>query len=574
MFARFCVLRMGAVMSGSLLLPAALLSGETDLLNQEQSQQRIEDSTATSAALLAELVDEFERNDLKGSDVEILSGIQKVIGNVSGDLMPEIVGQLNAARTGLNAPGRRVEALNAYAGQKSASYQMRQVLLEYERQLALYQLAERMQELGDRQSANLHEAVALVMASRKPSASRRRNDFAISQRLQETEQEALLKEVDLVLSALESMEQSFTGSLENRPAEALAFVAEQKLSSALQSALLDLKSNRLMSAAGYEQSARDAMWRLVVILQPDRDPLDKLLRGLEQLDQLIAGEKEIIRKTDDLDNEEREEAEELVLKNTRVQSLEQQVAGLERRLETARPEQQVAITNQLETTRRRLAKEIEKVREGLGIDGPELSDERRAEKLQRAQAELVDRTDFLRQELSEITSGVAETLANSVPPMQEVRAVFAESGSPESLKNKALPPERKALALLEEARKALIEEIEKAEFVEEVPLDKLEHLKELLAKVQDLKATEEILKIESARAEQEGETQQLEQELATEQESLQGEASKLANEAQSPAPEAARAIEEASEQMEASQQSLARGENDSLAQQAALDALS
>ena len=328
MVARFCALRMGAVMSCGLLLPAALLPGETDLLNQEQGQQRIEDSTATSAALLAELVDEFGRNDLKGSDVEILSGIQKVIGNVSGDLMPEIVGQLNAARTGLNAPGRRVEALNAYAGQKSASYQMRQVLLEYERQLALYQLAERMQELGDRQSANLHEAVALIMASRKPSASRRRNDFAISQRLQETEQEALLKEVDLVLSALESMEESFTGSLENRPAEALAFVAEQKLSSALQSALLDLKSNRLMSAAGYEQSARDAMWRLVVILQPDRDPLDKLLRGLEHLDQLIAGEKEIIRKTDDLDNEEREEAEELVLKNTRVQSLEQQVAGL------------------------------------------------------------------------------------------------------------------------------------------------------------------------------------------------------------------------------------------------------
>ena len=192
MFARFCALRMGAVMSCGLLLPAALLPGETDLLNQEQGQQRIEDSTATSAALLAELVDEFGRNDLKGSDVEILSGIQKVIGNVSGDLMPEIVGQLNAARTGLNAPSRRVEALNAYAGQKSASYQMRQVLLEYQRQLALYQLAERLQALGDRQSTNLHEAVALIMASRKPSAVRRKksagalcscNRFALARRV-------------------------------------------------------------------------------------------------------------------------------------------------------------------------------------------------------------------------------------------------------------------------------------------------------------------------------------------------------------------------------------------------------
>ena len=62
---------------------------------------------------------------------------------------------------------------------------MRQVLLEYQRQLALYQLAERVEALGDRQSSNLHETVALIMASRKPSAARRQNDFAISRRLQE-----------------------------------------------------------------------------------------------------------------------------------------------------------------------------------------------------------------------------------------------------------------------------------------------------------------------------------------------------------------------------------------------------
>ena len=112
-----------------LILPCAVLA-ETSLLKQEQSQQRIGNSTADSAALLAELVDEFGRNGLEGTDVEILEGIQKVMGNVSGELMPEIVSQLNAARTGEDRTGRRAEALNAYAGQKSASYQMRQVLLE------------------------------------------------------------------------------------------------------------------------------------------------------------------------------------------------------------------------------------------------------------------------------------------------------------------------------------------------------------------------------------------------------------------------------------------------------------
>ena len=95
-----------------LLVPLTLVA-ETSLLKQEQGQQRIGSSTANSAALLAELVDEFGRNGLEGTDVEILGGIQKVMGNVSGELMPQIVGQLHAARTGGDAPGRRAQALNA-----------------------------------------------------------------------------------------------------------------------------------------------------------------------------------------------------------------------------------------------------------------------------------------------------------------------------------------------------------------------------------------------------------------------------------------------------------------------------
>ena len=301
--------RLGLLLLVMLFPP--LLVAETSLLKQEQRQQRIGNSTADSAALLAELVDEFGRNGLEGTDVEILNGIQKVLGNVSGELMPKIVTQLTAARTGGDDAGNRSEALNAYAGQKSAAYQMRQVLLEYQRQLAIYQLAERVQVLGDRQSTNLHEAVALIMASQKPSAARRKNDFAISRQLQETEQDALHKEVALVITSLETLQKSFEGSLEERPKDALVFVAEHKLSSNLQSAFNDLKGERLMSAAGYEKSARDTLWRLVMILQPDRDPLDKLLVGLEKLDELIAGEKSVIKETEELDNAERSKAEDL-----------------------------------------------------------------------------------------------------------------------------------------------------------------------------------------------------------------------------------------------------------------------
>jgi len=495
------VMSRACLILGLCLVLSPALRAETSLLKQEQRQQRIGNATSDSAAVLAELVDEFGRNGLEGTDVEILGGIQKVLGNVSGELMPEIVGQLQEARTGQDEPGRRAQALNAFAGQKSASYQMRQVLLEYQRQLALYQLAERVQVLGDRQSSNLHETVALITASRKPSASRRQNDFAISRQLQETEQEALEKEVGLVLSTLEGMQKTFEGSLENRPGEALAFAAGQKLKTALQSALLDLKGNRLMSAAGHEKSARDTLWRLVNILQPDRDALDELLDGLEKLDELIAGEKEVIAQTEDLDNKEREKAEELVMNDERVVNIEKQIASMERRLENARPEEQVRIATSMEKTKLRLEKEIEKARQRLGVDTPEMSDLRRAERVQRQQAELVDRTDFLGQELSGLVPEVSSLLAAAVGPMQEARAALGQAGLPEKLKEAALPPEKSALTALEEARQSLVEEIEKAQFVEEVPLDKLEHLKELLEKVQNLRKEEEVLKAGSAEAE-------------------------------------------------------------------------
>ena len=244
-------------------------------------------STGESATLLAELVDEFARNGLAGTDVEILNGMQSVLGKISAELMPEIVTQLKAARTGEDETGKRSQALTAYANQKSAAFQMRQVLLEYQRQLALYQLAERVQLLGDRQSSNLHEGVALITAVQKPTASRRKSDFAISRQLQETEQFALHREVALVLSTLKNMQATFEGSLENRPREALAFVEEHKLLPAMLSAYDDLKGQRLLSAAGYEKSARDTLWRLVMILQPDRAPLDRLLDGLEKLDELV-----------------------------------------------------------------------------------------------------------------------------------------------------------------------------------------------------------------------------------------------------------------------------------------------
>lgn len=543
------------------------------LEKQERKQERIELSASQSATLLAEVLDEFERNGLEGTDVEIIGAMQTVLGQVSGELMPEILEQLKTARTTDQGAQRRSQALLAHAGQKSAAYQMRQVLLEYQRQLALYQLAERLQVLGDRQSSNLHDTVAMVQASQKPSAAQRRNDFAISRQLQETEQESLQREVGLVMKSLTALVSLQEGTLENRPQAAVTFATEQQLLPALKSAHEDLKKNSLMSAAGHEKSARDTLWRLVTILQPDRDPLDLLLAALAKLDELIEDEEEVITKTDDLDNKKRTQAEDLIMQDERVVRIEAQIANMERRLERANAREQVRLSDSLERTRRRLANEIAKARERLGVDTSEMSDLRRAERVLRQQGVVVDRTDFLRQEVSELVPEVSSSLKEAIAPMQEARVALAATGDPATKKAAALPPEKTALAKLQEAREKLLEEIEKAQFVEETPGDKLSELKELLEKVQELKKEEQAIQAESAKAETANESGDLQETQAPAQEAVKEKTEAVQREAQSPSPEAAQALGDAAEQMEASQLSLEQGENAPLAQQAAIDSL-
>ena len=268
--------------------------------------------------------------------------------------------------------------------------------------------------------------------------------------------------------------------------------------SAVEAASKDLKGERIMSAAGYEKSARDTLWRVVGILQPDRAPLDKLLDGLKKLDGLIADEKEVIEKTTNIDDEKRGKIENMVMNDKRVVALEEQLSEMERRLERASAKEQVRLALSLDRTQRRLASAIEKAQERLGVDTPEMSDLRRAERAQRDQAELVDKADFLRQELSELAPEAAGRLEESLSPMQEARAALGTTASAREKREAALPPENAALAKLEEARRELIEEIENAQFVEEVPEDKLEHLKELLEKLQELTEEEEKIQAESA----------------------------------------------------------------------------
>lgn len=567
-------LAVGVGLSSGVGLGQAGRDGEPEsLLRQERKQAQIGQATSETAGLLAEVLDEFERNGLGGADVQSLGGMQQVLAGVSEEVMPGIVTDLVAARgEGLEAD-RRARALTAYAGQKSASYQLRQVVLEYDKQIALHRLSERVQELGDRQSANLHEVVALVLAQRKPSAVRRQADFSIARQLQVTEQRSLHDEVALVLAGLERLRASFEGSLEQRPAEALAFAAQEGLAVAMTQARDELEGDRFLSATSHQKAARDALWRLAAMLQPERDPLDRLLDGLATLDELIEREQEILAGSRRLGEGGQEGAEDLVRNDEKVVRLEQQLAQLERRLQNAEAGEQVRLSETMEFVQQRLGKELAAARERYGVAGPELNAEQQAERLQRIQAELADRTDFLREELADLAEAAAGHLGESIPPMQAARSALGRDLPPRQVAEAAVPAEEDALARLEEARGALLEAIEEERFVEEVPADKLEHLHEMLEVVRRIREDEEALKAKSGEAEQAGRSEDLRENHGPAQEDLGRETAEVGREAQGVSPEAARALEEAAQQMEVSAESLTAGRNAPLAQQAAIDSL-
>ena len=178
---------------------------QSSLLNQERKQQRIQDSTHRTGEQLDALVDEFERNGLEGADLDVLKAIRRVLGGLSSKQMAEIVALLGGARANPDDPGAGAKVLGAYAGQKGVIVQLRRILLEYQTQVALFELARHVRELGNRQTTNLHEGIAL--ASSTFDATRPKNSEQISLQLQATEQKSLSDETGIINDKLKSIAQ-------------------------------------------------------------------------------------------------------------------------------------------------------------------------------------------------------------------------------------------------------------------------------------------------------------------------------------------------------------------------------
>ena len=167
--------------------------------------------------------------------------------------------------------------------------QLRRILLEYQTQVALFELARHVRELGNRQTTNLHEGIALASGCLVGASGLilTNNSERISLQLQSTEQKSLSAEASIIDDKLKSIAELTAGSPDQRPKKAVAFTTEAGLIETLSKASEEITNKRIMSAVSLQKTSRDNLWKLAKILEPEKNKLEKMVEALERLDDII-----------------------------------------------------------------------------------------------------------------------------------------------------------------------------------------------------------------------------------------------------------------------------------------------
>ncbi len=489
------------ILTGTLSLRAADGSSSPGdrLLQQELKQQQIQAVTRRVEDQLQSIIAEFERNGLTGEDLRVLKAVSAVLGKLTTKDMEQVLSLLQTARGSGDVMDSKRNAAAAYTNQKVIITQLHQLILEYERQQALYELSLRLKALADRQSENMRLGVWLARLTQGRSFNTFDESQKLSLQLQESEQGTIKDEVALVLDRLEKLaRESQGGPTAERPRAAAQKAQESGLRKTLAKAEEELKSGRLLSATGNEKRSRDLIREVARLLTLTKDPVEALRNALRELDRII-------------DHQEQ-----------------------------------------------------------LRTDTKSAANKELIDKAENQQADLVDVSDLLRKDLDELAPLASDQIKNATDQMQEARSVLASDENINKKRDGASRDQTEALNRLEQAKRALQEQLAKAEEQSLRPDNKLEELKDLQRQVEALAAQEESLKKEAAADEKAPDKLQAK---APQQGELQDKARELQEKAAFSSPPAASSMSEAADQMQQSQRSLAQARNNPDAQQAAIDAL-
>ena len=299
---------------------AELPANPTDASFQQEfiKQQQIKTTTRRVGEQLESVIAEFDRNGITGEDVKVLGAIRSVLDRLSEKDMATVLDYLQQSRVANDPALAAKTATEAYAGQKAIVVQLNQLVLEYQRQQALYEISLRLKELAGRQSANMWLGVGLAKATEgKTSFSAYDENQRISLRYQQSEQNPLRDEVAAILAKLEKLSLDVAdGPAAERSKAALQRAKDGGLTPALAAAAEELKEDKLklLSAIGNEKKSRDELREIARLLILSQNTADALKQAILELDRAIDAQKKVTadtrltKKRDDADKRATDQA--------------------------------------------------------------------------------------------------------------------------------------------------------------------------------------------------------------------------------------------------------------------------
>src|SRR5436305_7982189 len=275
----------------------------------EAKQTQIKAQTQNVAAQLGAIIDEFKRNNLDGQDVEVLEAIRRVLGKLSDEEMKKVIDALQEARSQADPSQSKKAFAGAVSDQKAIIAQLRALLLEYQRQQALYELSLRLAALAERENANLKTVVDLAKMTGNATASRFDDTQRASLQIQAADQQGLKDEVNPLLTKLETLTKDADGSTKDRLNKALEQVKSGGVKPAMDSAIEDLKSAALYRAAGSEKIIRDQLRELSRLVAPPKDTMAAIQAAMKEIEKQIEAEKAIVEQTRKMEKKDAAEVE-------------------------------------------------------------------------------------------------------------------------------------------------------------------------------------------------------------------------------------------------------------------------
>jgi hypothetical protein len=266
----------------------------------ERKQQMIRTSTQHIGEDLSAIITEFENNGMgDGEDVKVLRAIKNVLGKLSDKEMARVIELLGAAR-GQDASKTRTTVAEAFGGQKTIVVELRQLLLEYERQQELYELSLRFSQLANRQNGNLKEAKRLVRSAMSKTPDRFDENQKISLTVQKDEEAAIRDEAMGILNTLGALAADTESTTAERLNASLQAAKKGKLEEGLKNAVEELKGGTLFRAAKSEQESRNQLRELSRLVAPPKDAQEILRQAAAELDRLIIEQRATIVQTEAL----------------------------------------------------------------------------------------------------------------------------------------------------------------------------------------------------------------------------------------------------------------------------------